>query len=227
VVTTPVPQPTQTWQPIPHHHLVDEVLECLNRHALVVAGQAHALTHYGARYFGLLEVQGYRESREYGWVIGIRNSHDKRLPAGLVAGNAVFVCDNLAFSGEVKIARKRTSGILRDLDGLVASAIDRLQGVWGMQDERLDRYKDYALNDILAHDFMIRAVDAGVCPVSTLPRVLEHWREPPYAAFEGRNLRSPLQWFHRGVEGQFESSPSPDDLAASAVRWGGGSGELK
>jgi hypothetical protein len=33
-------------------------------------------------------------------VLGLRNSHDKRFPAGLVGGSAVFVCDNLAFSGE-------------------------------------------------------------------------------------------------------------------------------
>jgi hypothetical protein len=200
VVTTPVPQPTQTWQPIPHHHLVDEVVDCLDRHHLVVAGQAHALTHDGARYFGLLEVQGLRDSTEYGWVIGVRNSHDKRFPAGLVAGNAVFVCDNLAFSGEVKIARKHTSGILRDLDGLVASAIDRLQQAWGIQDERLNRYKDYALNDTLAHDLCIRAVDAGVCPVSMLLRVLDHWREPPYSAFEDRNLWSLFNGFTEALK---------------------------
>jgi hypothetical protein len=32
--------------------------------------------------------------------IGIRNSHDKSLRLGLTAGLRVFVCSNMAFSGE-------------------------------------------------------------------------------------------------------------------------------
>jgi hypothetical protein len=32
---------------------------------------------------------------EWSWAVGIRNSHDKTFPAGLVAGTKVFCCDNL------------------------------------------------------------------------------------------------------------------------------------
>ena len=42
------------------------------------------------------------------FVVGVRNSHDKSFPAGLVIGASIFVCDNLSFSGEVKLARKHT-----------------------------------------------------------------------------------------------------------------------
>jgi hypothetical protein len=107
----------------------------------------------------------------------------------------------------VRLARKHTSGILRDLDGLVASAIEHLQQAWGIQDERLGRYKGYALNDTLAHDLCIRAVDAGVCPVSTLPKVLDHWRQPPYAAFEGRNLWSLFNGFTEALKGNLGLLP--------------------
>jgi hypothetical protein len=49
------------------------------------------MTHDGHRYFGLLQIANGSSHADYSWVLGIRNSHDKRLPAGLVLGSQVFV----------------------------------------------------------------------------------------------------------------------------------------
>ena len=89
------PAPTPTWQPIPHEDFVAQVEDLLPRYDLRVVNQAHALTHDNARYFGLLEVRNGSNHADYTWVLGLRNSHDKSIPAGLVAGAQVFVCDNL------------------------------------------------------------------------------------------------------------------------------------
>jgi len=35
--------------------------------------------------------------------VGLRNSHDKTFPAGLVAGTRVFICANLSFSGLIQM----------------------------------------------------------------------------------------------------------------------------
>jgi len=64
------------------------------------------------------------------WVLGLRNSHDKTFPAGITAGASVSVCDNLSFSGEVKLARKHTTHITRDLPRLVQSAVGKLMDRW-------------------------------------------------------------------------------------------------
>ena len=56
----------------------------------------------------------------------IQGTTELGYPAGLVLGAAVFVCDNLSFSGEVKLARKHTSMIERDLPGLVGRAVGLL-----------------------------------------------------------------------------------------------------
>jgi hypothetical protein len=70
----------------------------------------------------LITLQG-RGIFEWTWAVGIRNSHDKTFPAGLVAGTKVFCCDNLAFSGEVQISRKHTRFAERDLTHLTARAV--------------------------------------------------------------------------------------------------------
>ncbi len=93
------PRSTDSWCPIPHHQLITTVQRTLSTTNLRIGTQAHSLSHEGQRYFGLMEVHAQTSSDDYCWVLGLRNSHDKTFPAGIVAGASVFVCDNLSFSG--------------------------------------------------------------------------------------------------------------------------------
>lgn len=191
LATVPTPNPTATWRPIPHEEFVSRVEWELPRYGLDIVNEAHALTHDGSRYFGLVQVarEGMDHS-DYSLVIGLRNSSDKSLPAGLVAGSQVFVCDNLAFSGEVQIARKHTPNILRDLPSLIGDALGRLLVMFRTQDERVERYRATRLNDADAHDLTIKALDSGVVCASKIPELLKEWREPRYREFEPRTVWS-------------------------------------
>jgi len=191
------PGATDTWQPIPHSAFLGSIEETLPRHGLRVVNEAHALTHDERRYFGLLQVQNGQNNPDYSWVLGLRNSHDKTLPAGLVAGSQVFVCDNLAFSGEIAVSRKHTSFILRDLPMLVKDALGRLIQKWFDQDRRVERYRECRLTDAGAHDLTIQALDAGAITNRMIPDVLEEWRHPRHGAFQPRNNWS---WFNACTE---------------------------
>jgi hypothetical protein len=194
------PLPTATWQPIPHHQLIRTVKQTLASTNLAIGTQAHSLTHDGSRYFGLMEIQGQRMSEDYSWVLGLRNSHDKTFPAGIVAGASVFVCDNLSFSGEVKFARKHTRFINRDLPQLVERAIGQLMEKWHDQDKRIAAYKNNALDNATVHDLIIRATDVGVCSNRLVPAVLREWREPRYVAFQERNIWSLFNSFTEALK---------------------------
>ena len=124
--------------PVPHHRLLEQVESTLIAGGMTVVNQAHALWQDGLRYFGLLEVTNGQTHDDYGLVIGLRNSHDKSFPAAIALGSAVFVCDNLAFSAEVTIARRHTRFIERDLPRVVHTAVGRLADMRGQQDERID-----------------------------------------------------------------------------------------
>jgi hypothetical protein len=162
------------------------VTTSLQTSGLSVVGQQHALSKEGQRYFGLLEVkvQGDDGSPDYGMVVGVRNSHDKTFPAGLCLGSRVFVCDNLAFSSEVVLSRKHTSFILRDLPGVVMSAVSRLVEARGQQDRRIAAYKRHELSEMEAHDLLVRAVDARALPAKWLMDSLKEWRKPRHPEFE-------------------------------------------
>jgi len=147
LVKVRTPKATETWTPIPHMELVRKVEKALKANQLTVGTQAHSLSHEGARYFGLMEIQGRTQDPDYCWVLGLRNSHDKTFPAGIVAGASVLVCDNLSFSGEVKLARRHTRHITQDLPFLVERAIGRLLQKWHDQDERIAAYRNAKLED--------------------------------------------------------------------------------
>ena len=173
IAKTITPKPTATWTPIPHMHLIEEVERALKANNLSVVNQAHSLNHGGSRYFGLMEIRNGSTHADYSWVLGLRNSHDKTFPAGIVAGAQVFVCDNLSFSGEIKIARKHTRFILRDMPFLTQQAIGRLMERWHHQDERISAYKTKAVSDRVAHVFLpFRFADKGdALEVGKVPRI--------------------------------------------------------
>ena len=186
--TTPVASPT--WVPVPHHRLLEQVEIAITGSGLNVINQAHALWSTGLRYFGLLEVANGEPHGDYGLVIGLRNSHDKSFPAAIAMGSAVFVCDNLAFSAEVTIARRHTRYIERDLPRVVHTAVGRLSDLRGQQDNRIESYKQTALSDLQAHDLVVRAIDAQVLPVTQVPELLSEWRTPTHEEFaaDGKTL---------------------------------------
>ena len=205
VVATPAS--TSTWAPIPHLELIEVVEFTLRCNGLTIGAHAHSLSREGARYFGLIEVTRPVMAADYRWVLGLRNSHDKTFPAGITAGASVLVCDNLSFSGEVKLARKHTRFISRDLPFIVQRAIGRLLQLWENQDIRLGAYKSAPLNDRDAHDLLVRAADLRVCPNALIPRVLREWRHPRHEAFVSRTLWSFFNAVTEALKGNLHELP--------------------
>lgn len=190
VAAVSTPEPQENWTPIPHHVLVTTVIDQLQATGLIVTAQAFGLWQDGARFFGTLALRNGSNHDDYQLVVGLRNSHDRSFAAGLVLGSRVFVCDNLAFSGEVKFSRKHTVNIVRDLPGLASTAIARLHDLRGWQDERISAYKQHQLTDGFVHDFLIRTLDANVAKPTMIPQLLSEWRNPTHEEFAPRTAWS-------------------------------------
>jgi len=205
-VTTPPRTPS--WVPIAHARLLDGVQASLEHAGLSVVSEAHGLSRDGARYFGLLQVVNGRPDGDFGLVVGLRNSHDKSFPAGLVVGAHVLVCDNLSFSGEVSLARKHTAHVERDLPQLIDGAVGRLGDLRRTQEQRFAAYKGHELADGATHDLLIQALDARVVPVTRLPDVLREWREPRHPAFRtGKTAWRLFNAFTEALKGNLDALP--------------------
>lgn len=206
------PRPTETWTPIPHVTLIETVEDALRSTGLKIGNQVHSLSQEGDRYFGLTEVHGPQDANDYAIVLGLRNSHDKSFPVGLVAGASVFVCDNLSFSGEVRLTRKHTAHLQRDLPLLVASGVGRLLDLWHHQGERIDAYKNYRMRDKSAHDLVIRAVYVGALTNRMIPKVLKDWREPNHSEFQDRTAWSLFNAFTEVLKGNLPDLPKRTEV---------------
>ena len=195
------PQPEGRWHPIAHHSLVDQVQAWLEAAGMRVVNTAHSLNRNGAQYFGLIQVLDDHASEEWGTIVGLRNSHDKRFPAALAMGSALFVCDNLAFQGQVVLSRKHTTHIMRDLPQVTNRAVGRLASFVGTTEQRATSYKDREMGNLEAHDLVIRSLDAGAITTTMVPRVLEQWRAPNHPEFRDRNLWSLYNAFTETLKG--------------------------
>ena len=191
VFETITPNPTETWQPIAHGRLLHQVERAIGGGNLQVVEEAFALSADHARFFGLLQVSRVEEdSSEYAFVVGLRNSHDRRFTASLAVGAQVFCCDNLSFSGEIVVARKHTTFIERDLPSVAARAIGQLSAQWGNQDQRFAAYKATGIKDATAHDLIVRLLDVQAIRTTQIPYILKEWRHPRHEEFADRNAWS-------------------------------------
>jgi hypothetical protein len=199
------PLPVDRWYPIPHAEVVHNVERALDTFGVHVVEEEHGMWKDGSRYFAVLQVQnGTPDAAGWNMVIGVRNSHDKSFAAGIALGSHVFVCDNLAFSGEVSFARKHTRYIRRDLPGIAMRALGKLFTMKEKQIERHEAYTNRLIDDRTAHDVVVRAVDARVIPNAKIAPVLKEWREPSFEEFQDRTLWSLFNAFTFALKGSAE-----------------------
>src|SRR5713226_654707 len=78
--------------------------------------------------------------------IGIRNSHDKSLRLGLTAGMRVFVCSNIAFSGEfTPVLAKHTRSF--NLIDTLAVGVDRIERSFEPMRRQVEDWRQAQITD--------------------------------------------------------------------------------
>lgn len=186
LAAAPTPNPTKSWTPIPHIALLEQVKDSLGRTGYTTTREVHALNK--EQYFGLMDLKS--TYTDYTTTIGLRNSHDQTFPAGLVIGNRVFVCDNLAFSAEIKFSRKHTTNIARDLPQLIDSSIGKIADYVVTQDQRVQRYKETEISVPQFDHILMNVLRDKILPVTSVVNVMNEFEHPKHPEFakEGYTL---------------------------------------
>jgi hypothetical protein len=212
VMESVTPLPTATHYPISHRSFVENVETSLTRGGFQIVSQEHSLANgkerdskavvADARYFGLWQLTNQGEDGDYQWVVGVRNSHDKTFPAGIVAGTKVFVCDNLCFSGDIKVTRKHTKNVMRDFQNLTSRAVGKLGDAFLQTDQRISAYKSENLSDERASKILLdSAIDARATTPSKIEAIWNEWRKPRHEEFAPRNAWSLFNAFTEVAKG--------------------------
>jgi len=184
------PERTPTYTPIPHGRLIEQIKSFIPQHGMKLERLSLGLAKDGQRLFGVADVTNGTGRPDWGIAIGFRNFHDKMGSLKMCAGSRVFVCDNLAYHGEVQINRRHVGRLDQRLPVLVS---DLMYGVSSFKEQmtrQIDAYKATAVTDPSAHDVVCQAVRAGAIPSEHVARVLNEWYEPSHEEFAPRTAWS-------------------------------------
>lgn len=201
-----IPAPTDTYHPIPHVRVVELAERTLRAMNYEVRDRTLGLSSDGFKMFGLFDLQT-PIAEGVNLSVGVRNSHDKTLAGGLVAGERVLVCDNLAFSGEIKVSRRHTKKIEDELGWLFYLAVGQLKAHVERASERVKALRRLAVSDREMNDLLVRAAKERAIVWTEIPKVLRCWEEPPYDDFAPRTGWSALNAFTDCYRSRFEENP--------------------
>ncbi len=204
LLSVPVPEETESYFPVPYGRFVEELKLHVPRFGLSIQDESYALAREGSQMFGVLTCTNGREKDGYALAVGLRNSYDRSLSVGLVAGTRVFCCDNLAFTGEVAMARKHTANVFRDLPDLVYRMLSKVKTLEERQETEIGAMRRRELRPSDADHLLVESVRRHVMPASRLPQVMAAWEKPKYPEFIPRTAWS---LFNAFTEVQKSRSP--------------------
>lgn len=112
---------TDTFKPVAHIELVLTLEKALLQREIRIQREQFAISKGGNKFFGTLDltlngIKGTCAS------LGLRQAINRTMSIQIIAGMRIFVCDNLAFNGDmVCLKRRHTSGLdlIKELNGAV------------------------------------------------------------------------------------------------------------
>ena len=213
LVRIPVPEATRFHKPVPHHTIVEALVETLGFRHIGVVQEEYAVSRDGMKMFGILDLQTEMEGCRF--AIGIRNSHDKSFRLGLTVGIRVFVCSNMAFNGEFTPVLAKHSANFNLLE-TVAIAVDSIQRSFEPMRLQVENWRKKQITDDQAKLVLYSAFVEGRLDVakSLLPHVHSLYFEPKYPEFSARTMWSLSNAFTSAFK---ELDPVPQFKATAAL----------
>lgn len=158
-------------KPVPHFELIEGFRTEAAVRNLTITREQFALGAKDAALFGVMDLAPVgqtdlvpAETGPAGLSLGFRSANDLSLAIRAVAGARVFVCDNLALSGEMfAISRKHTVGL--DLTMAIRIGFDKFLGQSGHLTAQIDSLNNVILTDTQAKVTIWEMFSRAILPV--------------------------------------------------------------
>lgn len=199
VINIQTPPFTETWHPIAHSDILTSLETAIheNGNGLSVTKEDYSLSTNGANMFGVWHLN--QRINGMASTIGIRNSIDKSFALGICSGTNVFVCDNLAFSGEFIEFKRHTKGLtIESLQAIFHSAIPQIVEDVTMFNAWHLRLKEIELS---FEDFKVLTYESFIAGVTPPSKFMEFT-----AAYRSEHDRT-LFGFHGAVTRLLRNKP--------------------
>jgi hypothetical protein len=190
IQSIPIPAQTDSYMPVPHIQLIDTLStigqDLLNEYTL--ESQTLALARDGKQLFAFLSFK--TGDRETALSFAFRNSYDKSMSIGFAAGMSVFICDNLALTGDIVVMKKHTKNVFKEIENSAITTLYKARGNYqGLLADK-DKMKTQLLTDDNAFRAMGLLFGKGILSPRQLPVVLKEWQKPSHDEFQEKNVWS-------------------------------------
>ncbi len=189
LVLVPTPPGTDTHKPVPHAELVQALVETLGFRHIGVVQDEYAVSKDGMKMFGVLDLDTGMHGCRFS--IGIRNSHDKTMRLAMTVGYRVFVCENMAFTGDFEpVLAKHSKNF--SLVNALSIGVDQMQRNFDGMRKQVDGWRESQLADVTAKLIIYRAfIESDLEVPKHLARpVHNHYFRPQHEEFQPRTLWS-------------------------------------
>lgn len=185
-----LPEATDSYVPVSHYHLADKMLtisqDILRDYTLI--GENYGIARQGNQLFAVLKFKN--EKSEMGLSIAFRNSYDRSMAIGMAVGANVFVCDNLALSGDITVMKKHTKNVWSELEETAIATIYKSQKNYEQIVCDSETFKGLPVCDNEAFQLMGVLFGNNIIGPRQLTVVKDEWLKPSHAEFEPRNMWS-------------------------------------
>ena len=199
----PIPQETDTYKPISHYQLTDLILtvsqDVLKDYVLV--GENYGLARKGNQLFACLSFKG--ESSEMALSVAYRNSYDKSMTFGMAFGAQVYICENLALTGDIVVMKKHTKTVWETLEDTVIANIFKAQKHYQKVIVDSEGLKARCLENKQAFQLMGLLFGNEIVSPRQITVLRDQWLRPAYSDFQPRNAWS----FLNSTSEALKSSP--------------------
>ena len=180
---------TATHRPIPHHEVVEALIETLGFRHISAVKDEFAVSKDGMKMFGVVDLDTGMAGCRFS--IGIRNAHDKSMRLALTVGYRVFVCQNMAFSGDFEpvLAKHRKHFSLQKR---LSIGVDQMQRNFDGMRMQVEEWQQSRLSDVAARLIIYQAfIEGGLEVPKALARpVHDLYFNPQHDEFQSRTLWS-------------------------------------
>jgi hypothetical protein len=183
------PAATSTHVPVPHHEIVQALVETLGFRHIRVTADEYAVSPDGMKTFGVLDLETEMQGARF--AIGLKNSHDKRMRLALACGLRVFVCSNMAFSDDFQPVLAKHSKSFSVVDA-ISVGVDRVQRTFEPMRQQIETWRQTELSTVTAKMIIYQAfIESELeVPRCLARRVHDLYFSPQYPEFEPRTLWS-------------------------------------
>jgi hypothetical protein len=183
------PTGTATHKPVPHAEVVEALVEALGFRHIGVVKEEFVVSKDGMKMFGVLDLDSGMDGCRFS--IGMRNSHDKSMRLAMVVGVRVFVCENMAFSGDFQPVLAKHSKHF-SLQNALSIGVDQMQRNFDGMRRQVDAWRECQLSDVAVKLIIYRAfVESDLEVPRHLARpVHDLYFNPQHEEFQPRTLWS-------------------------------------